>query len=104
MWQGSPLTSSPVQVQNGIDHFSHIGASGVSTWLGGWDQRFEDPPLVLGYITGVASSHHLSTSSLPFLLFLYCIIWQLSSPSPSPSPFIGFVLSHLASQAFAHSL
>jgi hypothetical protein len=69
MWQGSPLTSSPIQVQNGIDHFAHLGGSGVSTWLGGRDQWFEDPPLVVCYITGVASSHHLSTSSLPFFPF-----------------------------------
>src|SRR6266852_2705768 len=113
MRQGSPLASSPIQVQDAIDHFTHIGGSGVSSWLGGRDQRFEDPPLVVAHITGVASSHHLSTSSLPFfpfgilfpfLLFLHVITWQACLPSRSPGPCIGLVLFHLASQAFAHSL
>ena len=69
MGQGSPLASSSVQVQNGIDHFAHLGASGASSWLGGRNQWLEDPPLVLADIAGVASSHHLPTSSLPFFLF-----------------------------------
>jgi len=97
MRQGSPLAPRAIQVQNGSDHFARIGGSGVSSWLGGRDQRFEDPPLVVGYID-------LFTSLFPLFLFLSCITWQLSSPSRSPSPFIGLILSHLPSQAFAHSL
>ena len=102
-----------VQVQNGIDHCAHIGGSGTSSWFGRRDQRFEDPPLVLAHITGIASSHHLPTSSLPFfsfevlfpvLLLLYYTISPPSLPSRSPSQFISIALSHLASQAFAHSL
>ncbi len=38
MRQGSPLASRAVQVQNGIDHFTHLGGSGVSPWLGRGDQ------------------------------------------------------------------
>src|SRR3989442_15563696 len=69
MGQGPPLAPSAVQVQNGVDHFAHISGSGTSSWFGGRDQRVEDPPLVLGHITGIASSHHLPTSSLPFFSF-----------------------------------
>src|SRR5260370_40783116 len=111
MGQGSPLASSPVQVQNGIDYFAHIGGSGASTWFGGRDQWFEDPPLALAHITWVASSLHLPTSSLfpfrdsfPFLLLLYSITWQPSLPSRSPGLCIAFALFHLASGAFPHSL
>ena len=113
MGQGPPLASSAVQIQNGIDHFAHIGGSGTSSCFGRRDQQFEDPPLVLGHITGIASSHHLPTSSLPFFSFevlfpvfllLYYTIPPPSLPSRSPRPFISIVLSHLASQAFAHSL
>src|SRR5207248_5915535 len=102
MGQGSPLAPGAVQVQNGIDHFTHLGGSGVSSWLGGWDQRFEDPPLVVAHITGITSSHHLPTSSLPlfsfgvlvpFLLLLYYATSPASLPSRSPSPFIGIALS-----------
>ncbi len=50
MGQGSPLASSSVQVQNGIDHFAHIGGSGAPSWLGGRNQWLEDPPLVLADI------------------------------------------------------
>src|SRR6266568_1479965 len=58
MGQGSPLAPSAIQVQKGIDHFTHIGGSGVSPWLGRRDQRFEDLPLVLGHITRIVSSLH----------------------------------------------
>ncbi len=50
MWQSSPLAPRAVQVQNGIEHFAHIGGSGVSSWLGGRDERFEDGPFFLGQI------------------------------------------------------
>src|SRR5438876_12435732 len=58
MQQGSPLSVCPIQVQNGIDHFSDISCSWVSTWLGGRYERFEDAPFLLGQITGVAESIH----------------------------------------------
>src|SRR6266581_6843020 len=91
MRQGSPLASSSIQVQNGIDHFSDISCSWVSTWLGGWDERFEDGPFLLGQITGVAESFHCSTSSIfPFFfcfsipLYTQPLRFQLSFPlSPS---------------------
>jgi hypothetical protein len=50
MRQGTPLAPCPIQVQNGIDHFSHVGGSWVSTWLGGRDERLEDGPFLLGQI------------------------------------------------------
>src|SRR6266446_4793515 len=49
-WQGTPLAARPIQVQNGIDHFAHVGGSWVSTWLGGRDERREDGPFLLGQI------------------------------------------------------
>ena len=69
MWQRSPLAACTIQVQNGIDHFSDVGGSWVSTRLGGRDERFKDGPFLLGQITGVAASFHFSTSSI-FPLFL----------------------------------
>src|SRR6266567_8040523 len=50
MRQGTPLTACPIQVQNGIDHFSDVGGSWVSAWLGGGDERLEDGPFLLGQI------------------------------------------------------
>jgi len=50
MRQGTPLAPCPIQVQNGIDHFSDAGGSWVSTWLGGRDERLEDGPFLLGQI------------------------------------------------------
>jgi len=106
MGQGSPLAPGAVQVQNGIDHFTHLGGSGVSSWLGGRDQRFKDPPLVVGHITGIASSLHLSTSSLPFSFVTLPLLYHLAGvlAEPLSKPIYRLVLSHLASQAFAHSL
>src|SRR6266487_1423451 len=75
MRQGTPLAACPIQVQNGIDHFADVGCSWVSTWLGGWDQRFEDGPFLLGQITGVAESIHFSTSST--FPFFFCFIIPL---------------------------
>ncbi len=69
MRQGSPLASRAVQVQNGIDHFTHLGGSGVSPWLGRGDQRFQDPPLVVAHIdfdSFFAASSHLFSSLVPF--------------------------------------
>ncbi len=40
MGQGSPLAPGAVQVQNGIDHFTHLGSSGVSSWLGGRESLY----------------------------------------------------------------
>src|SRR5947209_1300827 len=73
MRQGSPLAACTIQVQNGIDHFSDISCSWVSTWLGGWDERFEDGPFLLGQITGVAESFHCSTSSIFPFFFCFSI-------------------------------
>ena len=50
MRQGTPLAPCPIQVQNGIEHFAHVGGSWVSTWLGGRDERLEDGPFLLGQI------------------------------------------------------
>src|SRR6266568_8533857 len=69
MRQGSPLASRAVQVQNGIDHFTHLGGSGVFPWLGRGDQRFQDPPLVVAHIdfdSFFAASSHLFSSLVPF--------------------------------------
>src|SRR6266700_3969844 len=113
MWQSAPLAPRAVQVQNGIDHFAHIGGSGVSSWLGGRDQRFEDPPLVVGHITGVAASLHLSTSSLHFSLSGHFFLFYSSSIISSgrhpcraalQADASALVFFHLASQGFAHSL
>jgi hypothetical protein len=69
MWQRSPLAACPIQVQNGIDHFSDIGGSGVSTRLGGRDERFEDGPFLLGQIDFSSCVFSFSISSI-FPLFL----------------------------------
>lgn len=80
MRQGTPLAACAIQVQNGIDYFSHVGCSWVSTWLGGRDERFEDGPFLLGQITGVAESIHISTSSIfPLFLLLYYITFHTAS-------------------------
>ena len=50
MRQGTPLAPCPIQVQNGIDHFSDVGGSWVPAWLGGRDERLEDGPFLLGQI------------------------------------------------------
>src|SRR5206468_12906632 len=82
MWQGTPLAPCPIQVQNGIDHFSHVGGSGVSTWLGGWDERFEDSPFLLGQITGETESFHSSSPSIfPLFLLLHFISLHTASPT-----------------------
>jgi hypothetical protein len=59
---------STVQVQVGIDHFAQISGTGMSSWLGWRDLRFEKSPLFLGHIAWIASSLTLPTS-LPFFLF-----------------------------------
>ncbi len=80
MRQSTPLTTCPIQVQNGIDHFSDVGGSGVPTRLGGRDERFEDGPFLLGQITGVAESIHFSTSShIPLILLLYYTTFRTAS-------------------------
>src|SRR5215468_7608753 len=87
MWQGAPLASGAIYIQDGIDDFSHVGRARVSSWLGRRDQRFQDRPFLLGQITGIASSLHLSTSSLfpfagcPFLVHSSLIL----SLGPLPS-------------------
>src|SRR2546421_5780473 len=81
MGQGSPLAPGAVQVQNGIDHFTHLGGSGVSSWLGGRDQRFKDPPLVVAHIdfdSFFAASFHL------FSPFFLCSSSSIVSPGRCP--------------------
>jgi hypothetical protein len=56
MWQGPPLPSRAVQVQDGIDHFTHLDRSWTPTWLGGRDKRLKDRPFLLGHIAGIGSS------------------------------------------------
>src|SRR6266699_2466507 len=80
MRQGTPLTACPIQVQNGIDHFSDVGGSWVSAWLGGGDERLEDGPFLLGQITGVTESIHCSTSShFPLVLLFYSTTFRTAS-------------------------
>jgi hypothetical protein len=82
------------------------------------------PPGLAGGMSGSRIAHSLSLTStsdnffaasfhlfplsplgilFPFSL-LYFTIWHASRPRRSPGHFIGLVLSHLPSQAFAHSL
>src|SRR5207245_4508034 len=86
MRQGSPLAACTIQVQNGIDHFSDISCSWVSTWLGGWDERFEDGPFLLRQITDVAESFHCSTSSI--FPFFFCFSIPLYTQPLIPIPFL----------------
>src|SRR5215470_20090532 len=79
MWQGAPLAPCPIQVQNGIEHFAHVGGAWAPAWLGGRDERLEDGPFLLGQITGVAESFHCSTSSI-YPLFFSSIISLSTQP------------------------
>src|SRR5205807_10249278 len=56
--------------------------------------------------TSIASSLHLSTSSLPFSFVTLPLLYHLAGvlAEPLSKPIYRLVLSHLASQAFAHSL
>src|SRR5215469_170378 len=84
MRQGAPLASGPIQIQDGVDYFAHIGGAGVSTGLGRRNQRFENSPLLVAHITGVARSSHA-----PPLLASVC----------SGSPFFLSVILPLSTQA-----
>jgi hypothetical protein len=76
MRRGTPLAGCTIQLQPGIDHFSDAGCSRVSTWLGGRDERFKNPPLLLGQIAGNVESVHSSTSSIyPLFLLLYSSLY-----------------------------
>jgi hypothetical protein len=68
VWHGSPLSACTIQVQDGIDDFAYVGSAGMTSRLGGRDERFQNGPFLFGQITGIASSLHLPTS-LPFFLF-----------------------------------
>ena len=82
MRQGTPLASRAVQVQNGVDDFSHVGGTGVSSRLGGWDQRRKDGPFSLTEIAWIVFSLHRSTS-FPFCWF--DTLFLFSSPILSRS-------------------
>ncbi len=108
--QGAPVASCAIQVQNGVEHFAHVGRTWVSSWLGRWDQRFEDRPFPLAQIAWILSSLHRSPSSL--LLFArFFFLFHSSSIGPlGPWSYRASFQAnrthsfHLASQAFAHSL
>src|SRR5947207_91292 len=62
--QSSPLAARAIQVQDGIDHFAHVGRARMSTRLGRRNERLKDGPFLLTQIAWIASSLHL-----PPLLF-----------------------------------
>lgn len=45
---GTPSATATQNVEDGIEHFAHIYVSRMTTWFGGWDQRFKDSPLLVG--------------------------------------------------------
>ena len=110
MRQGTPLASRAVQVQNGVDDFSHVGGTGVSSRLAGWDQRRKDGPFSLTEIAWIVFSLHRSTSSLLlfagflFLLNSSFIVPFGTLPYRAPLQANRLYSFHLAPEAFAHSL
>jgi hypothetical protein len=50
MWQGSPLGSCTVQVEQRIDHFTQNCGSWTPPWLGGRDERFKDRQFLVCHI------------------------------------------------------
>src|SRR6266699_2815602 len=92
MGQGAPLAAGAIQVQDGVQYFTHIGGAWMSSWLGGWDQWFKDRPFPLTQIAWIVSSlHHspllplaLRGILVPLRLLLYCTIWHPVLPSRSP--------------------
>lgn len=55
MRQGAPLAAGTIQVQNGIDHFAHLGGTRAPIWLGGWNEWLADGPFLLTQIAWIAS-------------------------------------------------
>ena len=61
MRQGTPLAACPIQVQNGIDHFSDVGGSWVSTWRGAWGRMPGGAQARLGMLRRPSSSAIFNT-------------------------------------------
>src|SRR6516162_7282689 len=82
-------------------HSAAGSSAGVSSWLGGWDQRLEDLPFLIAETrldTLFAASFHLLALSLLEFLFLLSLLldaitWRHSLPFLSPSLFTGAVFS-----------
>ena len=54
MRQGAPLAPRAVQIQECIDHFTHLNRSRTPSWFRGGTERFEDGPLLVSQIAGIA--------------------------------------------------
>jgi hypothetical protein len=76
MRQGAPLTARAIQVQDGVDHGTHLRATRTSTSLGGRDQRFQDHPFRLGEIDFNSLGLAARGSSW----------WELASCAPARNP------------------
>src|SRR5258706_5717041 len=63
MGQGAPLAARAIHIQDGVDHFAHVGGARMASWLSRRNERFQDRPFLLREIAWIASSLHLSTSS-----------------------------------------
>src|SRR6266487_19276 len=67
MREGAPLAAGAIHIEDGIEHFAHVGRARMPTGLGRRNERFQDLPFSLTQIAWIASSLHRSTSSLfPF--------------------------------------
>src|SRR6266566_68986 len=104
MRQGAPLAAGAIQVQDGIDHFAHVGRARMPTGLGRRNKWLENRPFPLTQIAWVASSLHLPTSSLvPFpgcsFLFPSSLLLPLGTlPYRSPHQAPSSAFSRLCTQ------
>src|SRR4051812_40267616 len=56
--QEGPLTASAQHVEDGIDHFPHLGGARAAARLGGRDQFPDLLPLGIGQVAGVSLAFH----------------------------------------------
>src|SRR5271170_710766 len=57
-----PLTTRAVLIEQRVDDFAHGRGSGPAARFGGRDQGFEDLPLLVGQVGGIALAHGFSAS------------------------------------------
>ncbi len=51
-----PLTSAPVEVEDGVEHLPHLDRAGPADGVDG-DQGLDDLPLLVGEVGGVGLTH-----------------------------------------------
>jgi hypothetical protein len=58
------MSSCAIQVEKGIEHFTHICRSWAASWFGWWDQGFYDRPLFIAEVDFDSLVGAWETSSL----------------------------------------